>query len=356
MKSATTTEQAYNFYLQIMGVQPHRPFRGEDLSYTAPRCPDCGDRKDGFIINSSRERERYGSSYWCRPCSKSWTLSYFLKEVGNFSADDIYQITGEDYRRRSMTDKKPKPSPDPSIKIEDQYMSLDSFMGLSRALIGKQNESIEGGLHRVNAFHQKLLRDRGIEFPFEGDGYALRSVNTPFGLKAGDNLYTIPLGLMILTFREESKADELSPFSVKIRKNNNGSGRYWKLPVASSNPAIFSYSQESPLIVVESELDGILLSRLVGDRYTIMSVGGSSPVLDSQSCEIIRQASRVFLMWDTDEDKAIKTKFAKLSQAFRSAFPGVGFTEFRLPVKDAGEFVETYSAELLKRFLIMELK
>lgn len=355
MKTATTTEQAYNYYFQIMGAAPHRPFRGEELSYTAPRCPDCGERKDGFIINSARERERYGSSFWCRPCAKSWTLSYFLKEVGGFSAQEIYEVTGEDYRRRSKAPRVPKPPPEPSIKIENQYMNLEAFQNLTRALIRKQNESVEGGLHRVNAYHQKLLRNRGIEFPFDGDGYSLHSVNTPFGLKAGDSVYTIPPGLMILNFREESKGDELSPFSVKIRKNNSGSGRYWKLPITSNNPAIFSFNPESPLIILESELDGILLSRLVGDRFTIMTVGGSSPVLDSQSCDVIRQASRVWLMWDTDPEDANKIKFAKLSQAFRSAFPGVGFTEFRLPVKDPGEFVETYSAELLKQFLIREL-
>jgi hypothetical protein len=105
----------------------------------------------------------------------------------------------------------------------------------------------------------------------------------------------IPKGLVI-THRGENEI-----LSIKIRCANTDQGpKYWQVR-GSSDKCLILGTLGTPAVIVESELDAYLICQEVQGRIGVVSLGGTSKILDEDALTYLKQAPKVLIATDYDE-------------------------------------------------------
>jgi hypothetical protein len=88
---------------------------------------------------------------------------------------------------------------------------------------------------------------------------------------------------------------------LRIRRHATSSGqRYILIPGSSMRPMFWSAGKKI-IIVVESELDGLLLFQEAGDLIDVVAIGSAQARPDSSVHEILQKTEKILVSLDTDD-------------------------------------------------------
>jgi DNA primase len=142
---------------------------------------------------------------------------------------------------------------------------------------------------------EKGLNDTAIKKALLG--YTPADIYEPratWGLESDGKQWT-PAGLVIPLI---SNGELLR---LRIRRDNPGDGpRYVVISGSSPAPLIIGKGQAA-FVIVESELDGLLLSQDAGDIIGVIALGTATAKPDKQTNELLKNAALILISLDTDD-------------------------------------------------------
>ena len=89
---------------------------------------------------------------------------------------------------------------------------------------------------------------------------------------------------------------------IRIRRSNPGVGsRYILLSGSETGPIVLQGETARAVIIVESELDGLLLREKAGDMVSVIAMGSAQARPDLTTDQFLRQAETVLISLDSDQ-------------------------------------------------------
>ncbi len=171
---------------------------------------------------------------------------------------------------------------------------------------------------RDNSVFRKLLDARGISLEtaqLYNLGYNpkfWRCKGAAWGHEEECRVVSLPAGLVIPSYEPQSGL----LLGIKIRKIDPAMPKYHQVIGSSDALTVFDYKPGSPVVVLESELDSILLTQEAGDLVWIIALGGSSKKPDLYLDGLIRRSPKVIHVPDYDDAGAASIPFwAKYSNS-----------------------------------------
>jgi len=270
-----------------------RKGRGE---FAGP-CPWCaGD--DRFI---TWPEDGKTGRYWCRGCKKSGDGLELLREFNGLSflqAVDAWGLTPEDFprtgRKKEERTWKPK-EPDKNRVPEEWSNSAEIFLeDCEHHLLA--NQEIRSYLHGRGLKFETILAARLGWNP--KDEFQTRTL---WGLPPATDDQGRPTrtylkaGLIIPHFKDGKV------IGLKIRKANPGTGgRYTHVFGSDASPMVWGLDKET-LVIVESELDGLLLNQEAGDLAGVIALGSATNRPDDETDRALKEAGLILVALDSDE-------------------------------------------------------
>ena len=279
--------------------------------YAGP-CPVCGGEDRLLLWLKSRDSKRYPvGNFFCRQCHAS----------GGPEKLAMLLATAKGEYKPAVRRSFPKSVLIPTTKVEPVPPAIkdENYLNIVRCA----QRCLTHSTHRMQA--QIFLRSRGITLETalkHGLGYIER--NNPYKpLRAKEYKPRLPVGLLIPSYRD----GELR--SIKVRAmdgdESNNSGNYAKYRELADCPAMpyilkANSNGNTPLLIVESELDAILLEQFGGSLFNYIGLGSASAKADAGVADMIDRARRVIFLPDYDDAgyaayERWKTQFPKLELA-----------------------------------------
>lgn len=268
--------------------------------YAGP-CPWCGG-DDRFVVWPDHPKYK-GGRYWCRQCHKSGDIMQYLKELRGMDYRAACKFLGEQPKFRSHSIASLRQAKTPIFPRE--FISPDTVWQKKAAafLEGCQSCLLSNEGEGVRAFlHGKGLNDETIKR--SGIGWNPTSIffdRQSWGLSQEVNDHGrprklwIPEGLVIPCF-ENGKVVRL-----RIRCSDQRDGRRYILVSGSSNqPMVWNLIKMS-IIIVESELDGLLLWQETGDLIGVVALGSAQAKPDNKTHEALIKAEKILIALDVDD-------------------------------------------------------
>ena len=262
--------------------------------YAGP-CPWCGGSDRFRVWPEDRD-----GRYWCRGCGKSGDAIQYLRDYREMSyrnACELLNITPAEPRhdegrqeRPTFTPKEPTPPP------LTWTVKATAFLEMSQAALWT-----EAGDDARAFLYGKGLNDDTIKRAGLGwsalDYYRTReSWGLPVALKddGTSKRLWIPVGLVIPCF-----VDDYLLSRLRIRRHE-GIPRYIVVPGSDTRPMSWDTDKEA-IVIVESELDGMLLTQEVGDLAAVVALGSVSARPDATTHELLCRAQIILLALDSDD-------------------------------------------------------
>ncbi len=281
--------------------------------YHSP-CPWCGGN-DRFAVWP--KQKEYGK-YWCRQCDRSGDAIQYLMDCRSMSFKEAADLVGKQLDNnftktspkkqqvKNLMNQKPKfkekPQP-PSTAWSDKVKGLvevtHNYLINDEALVERLHKERGLTLETIK-FHKLGVNDR--------KKYRKRKewgLSEELNDKGKPKKLYFPPGLIIPHFcRETGK-----PLSIRIRRSDPDEygkfGKYYVLPGSSSQPMIINqikpWPETDPVIVIESELDGVLLAQEANNPFTFISMGSAQIKPSDELAEILSHAPFIFVALDSDE-------------------------------------------------------
>jgi DNA primase len=252
--------------------------------YCGP-CPFCGGN-DRFRVWPESGR------YWCRGCNKQGDAIQYLRDKRGLSFQDACSFLGRDPGQHkdkpAATTWTQKESKAPAALWQNKAKSfLDGAINYLWTPDGarvRQWLNVEKGLNDAT-IKEALL------------GYTPADIYEPratWGLESDGKQWT-PAGLVIPLI---SNGEVIR---LRIRRDNPGDGpRYVVISGSSPTPLIIGKDQAA-FVIVESELDGLLLSQDAGDIISVIALGTATAKPDKQTNELLKNAALILISLDTDD-------------------------------------------------------
>lgn len=253
-------------------------------------CPECGGR-DRFVIKTDG-RERY----WCRQCGIKGDAIEYLMRFDGMTYREAARTTGKDIsspaRQRSghRQPQAPPKAPPPPAWLE-RARSLTDFC--HQTLMHRPDRlqwlQVERGLNEQTARRFKLGWN-GRDTWQAMASWGLPPEKREDGRK---KKVFIPSGLVIP-----------GPGRVRIRRDNPGEhGRYLAVKGSGSAPLVIGRDLPADClaVVIESELDGMLLSQEFSRQYLIVALGSTSNVPSPALLNNLRKRPMVLICMDNDD-------------------------------------------------------
>ena len=326
MKNVLTLLKEFEIQPKYVGTYD----RG-DVYHSA--CPMSGcSKEDGFHVWPDSNNGQ--GSWWCRKCDKGGDGIEFLKHFKGYSYKQACDYLGKVGENIYVSSKKEQKKPE--FQLKEPVCPVDLWQKKAKILINNCNKSL-----LKNKKQLLFLETRGISVDSvkkynlgwnSEDKYRSRkSWGVPKNMKNKnpDSLF-IPEGIIIPTIEGDTI------YKINIRR---GSGNY--LPIAGSKtvPKILGKIRRG-FVVVESELDGFMLSERIGDLISVFVLGSVKNKPLKGQYEILKSAIRILIALDSGEAPG-----AKASKWWLENFDNAR----RWPVpdgKDPGEFYEKYPKDI----------
>jgi DNA primase len=261
---------------------------GHDLRYVAATyggewcgpCPWCGG-DDRFRLWPEQGR------YWCRQCNRSGDAIRYLLQFKGLSLAEIQTGYNIPILKTSGRGKpwKPKTAETPNALWK---IAAESFLTQTQRNLWSEQGSRS----------RQWLKGRGLSkqtITTAGLGYSSANQNQPkqkWGIQdsgKSTNVWTPP-GIVIP--HRNSEIDRL-----RVRRND---GSYIIVTGSSSAPMVWDNSHDS-YVIVESELDGILLSQEAGDLINVIALGSVNIRPDLTAHEKLANARSILVALDFDQ-------------------------------------------------------
>jgi len=263
----------------------------------ASACPICGG-KDRFRCWPEKGD---GGAYWCRTENKGGDCIQYLRDVRGMSYKEACLFLGRNTGISSNLDRKEnKPQWEPRETISPN----DIWQKKSTALIDWCHEQLmndagkdsleylktERGLSEENIKNSRLgwnPKDAWPERKAWGLPEELKENGKPKKL-------WVPAGIVIPCYVDKALQ------RVRIRRQNPIWGPPYVLLSGSNTSAMILGANRNIFVIVESELDGILLSQEIGNMAGVMALGNAQTRPDIRVTELLRKAKLILMALDTD--------------------------------------------------------
>jgi DNA primase len=249
-------------------------------------CPICGG-KDRFQIWKVKEQ------YYCRQCGIHGTYVGYLMQWHGMSTKEACKAA--DYPLRQGCLAVPQPSRRPNAPAPERYPD-EAWRAWAGALLREAQTQLE--LPAVHA----LLMARGLSAETArqaGIGYL---PSTRYNVAGGKKKVCLPAGLLLAVRRRS-----LGIVSAEIRcypphPCGGVLHTHWQVAGAAKLPyALGGSGRLSPIVVMESILDAVLLHQESRGRIGVLAMRGAAACPGREVLSWLRSAPRIVLCPDADE-------------------------------------------------------
>jgi DNA primase len=256
-------------------------------------CPHCGGQ-DRFRVWPERGNT---GRFWCRSCGWSGDGLQMLRDLKGLTFPEALKAWGLTSTRSSGTVGKADVWEPKAAKMPEATWGDRAKVFLDRC---------QGDLWRSSgAAGRTFLFDRGLKsesIKSAGLGWNasdLYQSRGTWGLnpeqKRDDRAGKIwlPKGLVIPGF------DQARIIRLKIRRSYTTEGKYIFIPGSSSVPMAWGCKRKT-IILVESELDGLLIAQEAGDLVGVIALGSAQIRPDMKTDKALREVGLILVALDSD--------------------------------------------------------
>lgn len=276
-------------------------------------CPGCGG-EDRFCIFP--EQNGGDGSWWCRQCGLGGDNIQFLIQFESKSYPEAAQAVGRelaDLPPRSMSDVRRKPlrrsfDPTDNLPPDEKWQArADKFVGECCEALLADDEKLswlkdKRGITAETVRRHRLGWHAGENEKLHATFRPRETWGLPTEFKENDRkkMLWIPAGLVI------PRMDGATVTSLRIRRpaallREQDKTRYYVVPGSSSRQLLLGKNRRA-YVVVESELDGYLLSQDLNDiGVGVLALGSSATKPDANAWPHIRRAVCVLNALDFDK-------------------------------------------------------
>jgi len=277
--------------------------------YAGP-CPSCG----GFDRFRCWPGERGGAgSYWCRQCGKWGDTVQFLVDFCGYNYLDAFAATGREKPDDFHPDKWKSEKQTIQRPFEPKFFEPPVEIWQEKAI--KFVDDAHACLLE-SEIALKYLDNRGLDimavknfklgyFPGEQGKNCKFRPRASWGLpgikkeNGRDKMLWIPRGIVIPYFKDGKI------YRVRIRRpkadiQSKGSLKYYIVP-GSGMEAMAINSDQKALVIVESELDGMLISRRAGSTTGVIAMGSASAKPGTFVYPHLKNALQILVALDFDQ-------------------------------------------------------
>ena len=265
--------------MQSKGFAPKKVSSTHGGEYHSP-CPSCGGR-DRFSIHLGKNR------YYCRQCRCWGDAIQFLRDFEGRSYSDAAALVGR-------------------VFLSPQEVGLQKEVCFSQW-------SYQAS-HFVDSCHRVLLQNqKAMEIIFQR-GINLESIKryrlgwnsndtwgkpTEWGFSPESKKVFLPVGIVIPILKGEEVV------KLKIRRSGwhqkDQWPKYLEIRGSLQKTTLFVIEQSLPSMILESELDGILLTQLAGDLCNFIALGGASKRPDEETRAFLGKNPHLLFSLDYDD-------------------------------------------------------
>jgi hypothetical protein len=270
--------------------------------YKGP-CPFCGG-DDRLCVWPNLGN---GGRYWCRQCEKHGDAIQYLRDFKDMSFRDGCSqlsisplLSFSKSHRKSSTAWAPKKVKLPNSKWQE---SAQNYLDEAEKLLWReQNKHIRQWLHERGLKDETIRTARLGWHPQDSwEKRQLWGLNEKIQNGERKKLW-LPGGLIIPYLFN----DEILRLRVRRFGNADRWGRYIVVSGSSTIPMQFP-GINSVFLVVESELDGLLISQDVSELTCVIALGSSQIRPDYELDQILKKASLLVIALDSDPTGATQT-------------------------------------------------
>ena len=255
-------------------------------------CPFCGGN-DRFRIQPAKDR------FYCRGCGKSGDSVQYLRDFkGKSYFEALIALDREpDY---SMIKSKPilTPKAEPQAPPEAWQGKASSFAMQSSAILwDSAGDKMRQWLHDEKGLSDETIRKACLGY-CPADIYEPRATwGLPSALndQGKEKKQWLPAGLVI-PFLQGDKVQRL-----RIRRTDPGDGNRYIIVSGSSSAPMTWGNNKGAAVIVESELDGLLLSQEAGDLCAVVALGSAQARPDTRTDALLKSAKTILISLDSDE-------------------------------------------------------
>ena len=285
--------------LSVDGFQMKRVATTRGGEYAGP-CPFCQAGQDRFRLWPEQSE---GGRWWCRQCGKSGDLIQYLREARGMSFREACAHVGKVVHPSPCFHPTARPIWEPRKTTKPSV----SWQTKARRLA----EEGKSKLFCPHSGGKKLLdwlqQNRGLALDtIRAHHLGLQPVDTwdkpePWGLEPvlKDNgipkKIWIPRGLII----PYCQGEEI--LRIRLRRPRAAGDPRYCLVRGSDTQAMVWGHERQVMVVVESELDGMLLHQEVGDLVGVVAQGNAQARPDQEADAVLSQSRLILLALDGDE-------------------------------------------------------
>jgi len=283
--------------LQSSGIEPEKASRSEYHS----ACPECGgsDRFSCWPEKANSNGLYMGGRYVCRGCGINGdAVNYLIRKHGIGYRDACRQldVSPGSYERPVIRQWQPKATMSEPAEIWREK-AKDVMLSCQKTLF--ENSEVMAWLQAERGLNPGTVQKYGLGWN-DKDLYEIRS---SWGLPDELNHKTgkakkiwIPSGLIIPCFDADGRV-----IRIRVRRNAQDCDSRYVVVTGSNMRAMAFWQEQLAVAIVESELDGILLSQEAGDFIGIIALGSAQSKPDSQLHKRFMQAETVLVCLDNDK-------------------------------------------------------
>lgn len=263
----------------------------------AGACPWCGG-KDRFRVWPGQD----GGKYWCRSCGQHGDAIQWLRERRGLSFIEACKVQGHAPGPRSNGQHQtpaawePQEAKAPPAAWQERARAF--LDGAVSCLWSRQGDTTRAWLRDAKGLNDATIRGAMLGYSPADIFEARQAWGLDPSLKENgrERRQWIPAGLVI------PLAIGGAVYRLRIRRDDPGDGqRYIIVSGSSAAPMAWGQDRETTMIVVESELDGLLLNQETGDLASCISMGNAQAKPDRITHQALTAAEIVLVSFDSDD-------------------------------------------------------
>ena len=257
-------------------------------------CPFCGGN-DRFRIQPAQDR------YYCRACGQKGDSIQYLRDFRKMDYFEALILLGREpiFRKSAPIFQAPKlATPTTPPELWQERGTLFALQSQARlweptAAAGRLRQ----WLHDEKGLSDATIKAAGLGFN-PADIFEPRATwGLPEALneKGNPKKIWLPAGLVIPLALQGDKVQRL-----RIRRSEPGDGNRYIIASGSSAAPMLLGTNAGAVVVVESELDGLLLQQEAGDLAAVVALGSAQAKPDGRADALLRSAKTILIALDSD--------------------------------------------------------
>jgi DNA primase len=262
-------------------------------------CPFCGGT-DRFLVWPNDK----GGRYWCRQCKKHGDDIQYMRDFQKLTYYAACRCLRKTPKTRSCS-VMPVKEARPIFKPKETAMPTSSWSEKAQEFLERCQSCLwsdQGALTRDFLHREKGLSDETIKsagLGFNPDDIFLERLSWGLPAELRDDgkpkKLWLPEGLVL----PRIDSGYVIRLSVRRGKHINGQ-RYIVIPGSASRSMVHGMDKKV-IVVIESELDGLLLNQEVGDFVGVVALGSAQAKPDEKTHNVLQMADTVLVALDSDK-------------------------------------------------------